>query len=178
MDALILTLAVAIGFGVAFAAEGVIVGKLFQPGILFIAYVTIAAPPWPSVAAVALVAAVGATIGQWALYRVFTPTQPLPGSDRWLLGTLYRFPKIVRRKMGVRVVRITERQVDRFGSAGVVVCTTLPVVRTVVPIVAGVGAQPERRYVIACGVGNLGHLLVVVAAAYGVLGIGRLYFAF
>ena len=178
MDVVIFTLAVAIGFGLLYVTDGLIVGKILQPGIVLIAYITITAPPWPSVVLVALVAATGATVGQWALYRVFTPTQPLPGSDRWLLGALYRFPEIVRRKMGVRVVRITERQVDRFGTAGVVVCTALPVIRTVVPIVAGVGAQPERRYVIACGVGNLAHVLLVVAAAYGVLGIGRLFFAF
>lgn len=175
METTILSVGVAIAFGALFVAEGLVVGKLVQPAVFFIAYVTILTPPWPVVGVVLIVCAIGATVGQWILYRAFTPTTSAPGGDRWSFAVLERLPGLVRRWLGRRWVALVERQVDRFGVFGIVVCTALPVVRTVVPIVAGLGGYPERRYGAAAGVGNLLYMLLLLGAAWGVLGVSRLY---
>lgn len=175
MQTTLLSVVIAIGFALFFVSEGLVLGKLLQPAVFFVGYVTIVTPPWPTLVVVTVASALGATFGQWLLYRTITPTKPAPGEDRLTTGFLDRIPVLLRRWLGPRWVALVERQVDRFGGFGIGVCTALPAVRTVVPIVAGLGSHPEREYVIATGVGNLSYLLLLLGAAYGVLGFGRLF---
>ena len=175
MDLILLWIVVGLAYLVLFVMEGLVVGKLFQPAVIFVAYVTVLTPPWPLVGALVVVSAVGATFGQWVLYRAFTPERAVPGGDRWPFALLSRLPRMIRRWLGQRWVAFVERQFDRFGGVAICCCTALPAIRTVVPIVAGVGAYPDRRYVAVAGVGNLLYMLLLVAAAYGVLGISRLF---
>ncbi|WP_290815578.1 DedA family protein [Halovivax sp.] len=175
METTLVSVGVAVAFCAFFVTEGLVVGKLLQPAVFFVAYVSVLTPPWPIVGVVLVGCALGATIGQWVLYRAFTPTASAPGGDRWSFAILDRLPGLVRRWLGRRWIGLVERQVDRFGALGVVVCTALPVIRTVVPIVAGLSAYPERRYAAAAGAGNLAYMLLLLGAARGVLGLGRLF---
>ncbi|WP_254863826.1 membrane-associated protein [Halovivax gelatinilyticus] len=175
MQTTLLTVTIAVGFGLFFVGEGLVLGKILQPAVFFVGYVTIVTPPWPALTLVTAASAVGATVGQWMLYRTITPTRPAPGNARLSIGVLSRIPGLIRRWLGHRWVALVERQVDRFGRIGIAVCTALPAVRTVVPIVAGLGVQPERGYVIASGVGNACYMVLLLGAAYGVLGLGRLF---
>lgn len=175
MDTIVLTLLIAVGFCLFFVVEGLVFGKLLQPAIFYVAYVTIVAPSALAIAVVTLTSALGATIGQWLLYRTFTPTQPPPGHTYWSPERLERLPGVLRRWAGKRWVALVERQIDRFGAYGIGFCTAIPGVRTVVPIIAGLGSQPERGYAIAAGVGNLSYMLLLLGAAYGVLGLSRLF---
>ncbi|AGB16968.1 putative membrane-associated protein [Halovivax ruber XH-70] len=174
MDPL-LSVLIAFGFCLFFVIEGLVLGKLLQPAVFYVAYVTFVDPSTVALAVVTCAAALGATIGQWLLYRTFTPTRPPPGARYWSPERLERLPGVLRRWAGKRWVSLVERQIDRFGAYGIAVCTAIPGVRTVVPIIAGVGAQPERGYVIADGAGNLVYMLLLLGAAYGVLGISRLF---
>ncbi|MFC3957895.1 DedA family protein [Halovivax cerinus] len=166
---------IAVGFCCFFVGEGLVLGKLLQPAIFYVGYVTVVAPSSWAVGLVTLASTLGATVGQWLLYRVFTPTRPPPGSGYWSPERLERLPGVLRRWAGQRWVGLVERQIDRFGAYGVGFCTAIPGVRTVVPIIAGVGAQPERSYTIAAGVGNLLYMGLLLGAAYGILGLGRLF---
>ncbi|WP_247729476.1 DedA family protein [Halovivax limisalsi] len=175
MNTTLLSLAIAVGFGLFFVSEGLVLGKLLQPAVFFVGYVTIVAPPPLSLAVVTAASALGATIGQWLLYLTVSPDESSPGATRVSSDLLERVPGILRRWLGRRWVVLVERQVDRFGVYGIAFCSALPGVRTVVPIVAGLGAHPRRSYAVAAGVGNCCYMLLLVGAAYGVLGLSRVF---
>lgn len=175
MNTIFLSLAFAVGFALFFVTEGLVVGKLFQPAVFYVAYVTIVEPSPLSLAVVTAASAIGATIGQWLLYLTISPTASAPGAARVSSDFLERVPGILRRRLGRRWVTLVERQVDRFGTYGIALCSALPAIRTVVPIVAGLSDHPQRSYAVAAGVGNCCYMLLLVGAAYGVLGLSRLF---
>lgn len=175
MEGVLLSMVAAVAFAFLFATEGLVLGKLLQPAVFFVAYVTLLSPPWPFVGFVLVVSAIGATGGQWALYRAFTPDKSVPIVDRWLYRRLEILPRLIRRWMGQRWVGFVERQVERFGTLGIVACTAVPGIRTLVPIVVGVGDYPDRRYVTAAAVGNLLYMFLLLGAAWGVLGLSQLF---
>lgn len=159
---------------VLFVLEGLVVGKVVQPSILFVGYLTVADLGWWEMLLVGAVCGAGSTAGQWALYTGFDADAPELLGIRRVVPCLTRLPVFVEGKVGERWLSIVDRQVDRFGWPAIVVATALPVVRTGAPIVAGVSSYPHRRYLIAATVGNALHVGVLLAAVWGVAGVGRL----
>lgn len=129
-------LAVFLLMGVLFAETGLLVG-FFLPGdsLLFAAGVLVAAgvvqlPLWLLVAAAVLAAVVGDQVG-YLVGRRFGPRLFSRPSSRWL-------PR--------EHVARAEAFFDRHGSKAVVLARFVPVVRTLVPAVAGMARMPRRRF--------------------------------
>ena len=129
-------LAVLLLMGVLFAETGLLAG-FFLPGdsLLFAAGVLVAAgaihlPLWLVAGAAFLAAVVGDQVG-YLVGRRFGPRVFSRRSSRWLS----------RDHVGR-----AEAFFDRHGPKAVVLARFVPVVRTLVPAVAGMGQMPRRRF--------------------------------
>ena len=129
-------LAVLLLMGVLFAETGLLAG-FFLPGdsLLFAAGVLVAAgaihlPLWLVAAGAVLAAVVGDQVG-YLVGRRFGPRVFSRRSSRWLSRD--------------HVAR-AEAFSDRHGPKAVVLARFVPVVRTLVPAVAGMGRMPRRRF--------------------------------
>lgn len=129
-------LAVLLLMGVLFAETGLLAG-FFLPGdsLLFAAGVLVAAgainlPLWLVAAGAFLAAVVGDQVG-YLVGRRFGPRVFSRRNSRWLSRD--------------HVAR-AEAFFDRHGPKAVVLARFVPVVRTLVPAVAGMGQMPRRRF--------------------------------
>ena len=111
----------------------------------------------PTVAAILLVAVVGATVGQTALFLLAKR-----GGREWLLDRPW--------------FRIDEARLDRFGAAfdrygvlAVPASNTLLFTRGMLTVPAGVAGMTTRRFVALSALGTLSFELVLAGTAMGVL---------
>ena len=111
----------------------------------------------PMVAAILLVAVVGATIGQTTLFLLAKR-----GGREWLLARPW--------------FRVDEERLDRFGEAfdryglvAVPASNTLLFTRGMLTVPAGVAGMSNRRFVALSALGTLSFELVLAGAAMGVL---------
>ena len=122
VNATMVSLVLAIGAPVLVALyylEGLLVGKLLHPSLLFITYVVTTRPTASLMMIVAAVCVVSATAGQWALYRVFNEHIE-QGRIVRVLPYLDRVPSLVEHRIGDRRMAFVARQFDRFG--GLAIC--------------------------------------------------------
>ena len=125
-------LAVLLLMGVLFAETGLLAG-FFLPGdsLLFAAGVLVAAgaihlPLWLVAAGACLAAVVGDQVG-------------------YLVGRRFG-PRVFNRRNSRHHVARAEAFFDRHGPKAVVLARFVPVVRTLVPAMAGMGQMPRRRF--------------------------------
>jgi membrane protein DedA with SNARE-associated domain len=154
-----------------FYAEGLIVGKLLQPPPVFVAYVAVTRPGTLWLALVCLGCLGAATLGQWTLYRGVGATGESRGVGR---VPFLECPAQVRQRVGEDRVRVATRLFRRYGAAGIVVTNSLPVVRSLASIPAGLGSYPRGRFLLTAAAGNAVFLGGLVAVAYGVVELGGL----
>jgi Uncharacterized membrane-associated protein len=142
--------------GVIFAETGLLVG-FFLPGdtLLFFAGVLILTghigqPLWLVIVAVGIAASLGGQLG-------------------YLIGRRVGPSVFQRRESGVfstASVQRTQRFFDRFGSASVLLARFVPVVRTFIPVAAGVGGMRARVFTLFNVVGAFAWAAVVTTAGF------------
>ncbi|AUX10244.1 putative membrane protein [Halalkaliarchaeum desulfuricum] len=180
LDLVSRTLAVAVTVGgpilvILFYAEGMFVGKILQPPLVFVGYVAATVPTRTEMAVLGGAVAVAATLGQWTLARGFDEeATELFGVRRTVPG-LDRLPEIVERRVGDRRLSIVERYFDAYGGWAVAVSNLVPGIRGVMAIPAGLGSYPAGRYLLAAGIGNVAYITLLLAAAAGVRGLARVF---
>lgn len=171
----LIAIVVAVGIpvlAVVFYLDGLVVGKVLQPPVMFVAYVTVAAPRRLTLLVAALVCIGAASAGQWTLYRGFDEeSEELVGIRRWI-PYLESVPERVQRKIGERRMGRLNRQFDRYGGWAVCATNGVPGIRGLMTVPAGLSAYPVRRFLLASTVGNALYVTVLFAAAWGLLGIG------
>ena len=157
-----------------FYLEGLVVGKLLQPPVVFVGYIAVVEPTQAVAVAVAAGCVGAATIGQWTLYRGFNEESPEYVGLRRHVPYLDALPVIVQNRISEKRLAFVERQFDAHG--GVAICATnvIPGIRGLMTIVAGVSVYPVRRFLIASGIGNGLYMGVLLAAASGVRGVVRI----
>lgn len=159
---------------ILFYFEGMFVGKIVQPPLVFVGYVAATVPSWPTLAVLGGAVAVAATLGQWTLARGFDEdAAELFGVRRTVPG-LDRIPEIVDRRVGERRLAIVDRYFDAYGGWAVAVSNLVPGIRGVMAIPAGLGSYPAGRFLLSAAVGNLAYVALLIAAASGVRGLAHL----
>lgn len=152
-----------------FYLDGLVVGKVAPPAALFVAYVAVSSPDrWPLVAiSAACVAA--STLGQWTLYRGFNDERPTVLGLRRRFGVLDRLPGSIHRTVGERRMQFVSSNFDRFGGFGLALTNSIPVVRSLMSIPAGLSRYPIWRFLLFSTVGNLGYVAFLVLVAKGIV---------
>ncbi|MWV39794.1 VTT domain-containing protein [Natrialba sp. INN-245] len=174
----LVTLVVSIGVPVLvalFYLEGLVVGKLLQPPVVFVGYVTVADPGRTATTATVLGCVLAATVGQWTLYRGFNEESPELFGLRRTVPYLERLPDVVQGRISDRRLEFVERQFDAYGGWAICATNAIPGIRGLMAVVAGVSAYPVRRFLVASGVGNGLYVALLLAAAWGLLGAARLF---
>ena len=153
---------------VAYFLEGLLVGKLLHPSILFIAYVVVLEPTLSVIAIVAVCCLLAATAGQLLLYNGFDDDRR-HGRLYRSIPRLDRLPTAVRGRIGGRRMTVINRQFDRFGGHAIWMGNATPGFRGLMTIVAGLNGYPRARFVALSAVGNALYFCLLVAVATGAL---------
>jgi len=140
---------------VVFVLEGALVGKLLPTRALLIATVVVLDDPL-SYLSVLVVAVVGATIGQCAVFLLVRTqgsmevldNRYVPLEDRWLSRSREWF--------------------DRWGLPALLVTNTLPVVRGYLVVVVALSRTPAYRFPLFSVAGTLVYISALVAIGAGV----------
>lgn len=173
LDATLVSLVLTIGAPVLVALyylEGLLVGKLLHPSVLFIMYVVITEPSVSVMVVVAAICVASATAGQWALYRGFNENIE-QGPIARVLPYLDRVPALVERRIGDRRMMFVGRQFDRFGGPAICVSNATPGLRGLMTIVAGLSGYPPRQFVLLSAAGNAIYMTILLAVANGLLSL-------
>lgn len=158
---------------VLFFFEGLFVGKILQPPIVFVGYVAAVAPEIHELVVLGVAAAAAATLGQWTLARGFDEDAPEAIGLRRRVPGLDRIPLIVQDRVGQRRLAIVDRYFDAYGGWALALSNLVPGVRGIMAVPAGLGSYPVGRFLLAAGVGNAAYLGVLSAAGVGVRGAAR-----
>ena len=138
---------------VAFTLEGALVGKLIPTRALFVAAVLAIGTDAVGVASVAVVAVVGATLGQIGLFvlirRTELPIESLPGTPE---------PETDDR---------VDRWFDRWGVAAIALSNTMPVARGSLTVPAAMTETDPVRFSASSVVGSSVYAVGLVAVASG-----------
>ncbi len=151
-----------------FYLEGLAVGKLLQPPVVFVGYLTAVDPSLGVTIAIAVLCVVSTTGGQWTLYQAFNNDASETTGIRRQIPYLTSLPTVVRRLVSDRILTLVERWFNAYGVVVICVANVLPAVRNVVPIVAGVVSYRSRRFLVATTLGNCLYVCVLYVAALGV----------
>jgi membrane protein DedA with SNARE-associated domain len=112
----------------------------------------------PEYGAIIAVAVTGATIGQFALFSVAKRKgRGYILKSRW-------FP------IGEDTLARVDGWFDRYGAIAVPVSNSLPVVRGLLIIPAGVGEMDDWRFIVLSAIGTLSFETIIAAIAIGILG--------
>lgn len=149
--------------------EGLLVGKLLHPSLLFILYVVATEPGLAFTAVVGAFCVVSATAGQLVLYRTVDDDADSPGRIARMIPYLDRLPAIVKARIGERRLSLVERWFDRFGGHAVWISNATPGLRGLMTIPAGLSGYPARRFVLLSALGNALYMLLLIAVANGLL---------
>ncbi len=154
---------------VLFYLDGIVVGKILQPGIVFIAVIAVARPTWWILALTCLACILAVVAGQWTLFRSVDDRTSLHVDDPLEIPVADGLSVRIVERVGERPLRFVEHVFVRFGGLAIVLSTFLPVIRGVIAIPAGVSSYAARRFVLATVVGNTLYFLALVAVAFGIL---------
>ena len=157
-----------------FYAEGLVIGKLLQPPVVFVAYLAATVPDPTILVLTSGLCIVAATLGQWTLYRGFHEDAPEFVGVRRTVPYLASLPQWIDHRIGDRRMATVERYFDAYGGLGLCVSNAIPGLRCLMSVPAGLGEYPVRRFLVASTVGNVLYVGVLVAAASGVSSIARL----
>jgi membrane-associated protein len=141
-------------FAIVFVETGLVVWP-FLPGdsLLFVAG-AIAAAGGMDVAAVMAVLVAAALTGDNVNYAI----------GRWIGPRIFHYEK--SRWFNPAHLARARAFYDRHGGKTIVLARFIPIVRTYVPFVAGIGAMPYLRYIVFCVAGALAWVVSLCAAGY------------
>ena len=156
-----------------FYLDGMVIGKLTPPAALYVAYVVLMTPSGTVLLAVAALSTAAATLGQFTLYRGFNEESPEFVGIRRRVPHADRLPFILRERVGERRMQVVTRLFDRFGGGALVVTNTLPAIRSLMSIPAGLSAYPRGRFLLLSTVGNAVYIVLLTAIAWGLVDLAR-----
>lgn len=152
-----------------FYIDGMVIGKVLPPAALYIAYVALIGPTNEALIAIAALSTIAATLGQYTLYRGFNDESREFIGIRRRLPYVDRIPFVVRDRIGERRMTLVSRLFDRFGGAALAVTNAIPGIRSLMSIPAGLSQYPPRRFLLFSTVGNALYLVLLTAAARGLV---------
>ncbi|MCW2749492.1 MAG: hypothetical protein JWR83_602 [Aeromicrobium sp.] len=148
--------------GIVFAESGLLIG-FFLPGdsLLFLAGAFVASgvidlPLWLLIPGVAIAAIAGDQVG-YLIGRKLGPRVFSRPDSRWFSQTR---------------ADAAQRFFQRHGPKAVILARFVPVVRTFVPVVAGIGRMPRRRFTAYNVIGGVTWSALILAAGFWFGGIG------
>ncbi|MFO8115470.1 MAG: membrane-associated protein [Halorubrum sp.] len=156
-------------FVMLFYFDGMMLGKFTPPGALFFGYVVVVDPPLLVLSTVVGLCVAASTLGQWTLYRGFNEDRPELIGIRRRMPYLNRLPFFIRRKVGKRWMRFVTRAFDRFGGLALCLTNAVPGMGGLMSIPAGLSKYPLARFLVFATVGNVFYMLLLVAAAKGLV---------
>ena len=154
-----------------FYLDGMVIGKLTPPAALYVAYVALVTPASTHLLAIGVLSAAAATLGQFTLYRGFDEESPEFVGIRRTVPYVDRIPLVVRKRVGKPRMRLVSRLLDRFGGIAFVVTNTIPGIRSLMSIPAGLDQYPVRRFLLLSMVGNVLYLVLLTAVALGLVDV-------
>lgn len=154
---------------VLFYLEGLIVGKILQPPLVFMTVIAVARPSIPFLVMLCAGCMVSVVVGQWTAFRSFDTDEPSLIGLRQRIPYLERLPAIVVDRAGEKRLRIVDRLFNRYGGIGIFVSTFLPGVRNLLAIPAGISSYPTDRFVAVSLAGNTLYFPFLAAIALGIL---------
>lgn len=160
---------------ILFYLEGLVIGKVLQPPVLFVGFVAAIDPSILRLTVLAVLCLVAATLGQWTLYRGFDEDAEELIGIRRTVPYLDSVPERVRERVGETRLDTMEAYLDRHGVGTILVANSLPGVRGVPSIVAGTGGYPVRRFIAASTVGNAVYFALLSGAALGIGALARVF---
>lgn len=152
-----------------FFLEGLIIGKLLQPPVVFVGVVGITGPSISYFLGLMIACSIAATAGQAIIYRTVSPPKGEQKMPRVRVPYLNQFVQRVIRRVGRRWLRAVDAFFDRYGTTGVIIGTLVPGIRAVIAIPAGISSFPFRRFVAACLLGNILLFPILGGIAYGTI---------
>jgi membrane-associated protein len=137
-----------------FAESGLLIGIFFPGDSLLFAAGLLAAGgifnPLALAIIVALAAILGDSLGYW--FGASVGTRFFNRPDSWLFKHAY--------------IERTERFYEKYGARAVVLARFVPIVRTIAPILAGIGRMPYRRFLAYNAIGGIAWGAGMVALGY------------
>lgn len=152
-----------------FYLDGMVIGKITPPAALYVVYVVLVDPSTTVLFAVAVLSVLAATLGQFTLYRGFNERSPEFIGIRRRVPHVDRIPFLVRDRVGDRRMRFINRLLDRFGGVAIAVTNTVPGIRSLMSIPAGLSQYPRRRFLFFSVLGNGIYVIVLTAVGRGLL---------
>lgn len=168
-----LTVALSLGVPVLlliFYFEGLVIGKILQPPVIFVGYVVAVNPPTGYAIGLVVGCGLAATLGQWTLYRGFNEDAPEIIGIRRTVPVVSEAPDQILERIGERRMAIVEGYFNRYGGLSIIGTNLIPGIRCLIAIPAGLSRYPVKRFLLTATCGNLGYMLLLVGAAAGVLG--------
>lgn len=152
-----------------FYLDGLVIGKLFQPGVVFITVVAVTRPTWSVLLILSGACVLSVVAGQWTLYQTVNDGAPSFFDGRRSSKFFETLPDRIIGRVGERRFSLIERSFVEHGSLTIVVATFLPWVRGTIAIPAGMSSYTTGRFVMATFVGNAPYVVALVAVALGIL---------
>lgn len=152
-----------------FFLEGMIVGKLVQPPVLFVGVVAITGPSLVYVSAIAMLCTVAFVGGQMLIYRSADPRVESAIKMQDKIPYFRRVQRWIITRFGKHRLKIVDTIFNRYGTIGIIIGTFIPGIRAVIAVPAALSSYTQRRFVLAISVGHLLYFVLLGAIAYQLL---------
>lgn len=160
---------------ISFYFDGMIVGKVFPPAALYISYVALVSLTLVALVALTVACVIASTLGQWTLYRWLLDEKDGASSSKRWIPYLHRIPSMARSRIGRRRMLLVSRNFDRFGGFALAVTNTIPGIRSIMTIPAGLSHYPQRRFILFSTIGNAGYLVLLWLIAAGIVRVAGIF---
>ena len=161
---------------VLFYAEGTIVGKVFQAPPIFIGYVSVTSPSTGRLLFLSTLCVLATVAGQWTVYRGFNTESPEILGLQKRIPVLGTFPDALDTRIGEKKMRFIENWFEKGGAVAIIVTNTIPVIRCLIAIPAGLNNYSRKKFLLATTVGNVIYTAILIGTAYGIGILTRLFF--
>ncbi len=139
--------------------------------ISLFAYVAFVSPETSTLVTVTIMSVIASSPGQFTLYRGFNSESPEFIGIRRVAPYADRLPWIIRRRVGDRRMQVVTRLFERFGGIALAVTNTIPLVRSLMSIPAGMSRYSRTRFLVFSTIGNVVYLVFLTAVAEGIVDI-------
>lgn len=156
---------------VLFYLDGLIVGKILQASLVFIAIVAVTDPSIPMLVLIVIGSTVFVTAGQWTIFHEFDKDEPSFYGAFKRVPYLDRVPMRVVDSVDQRRLEVVDSLFARYAGIAIVTSPFVPGLRGMLAIPAGISSYPTKRFVIATFIGYGLHSLLLVAIAFGIVAL-------
>lgn len=154
-----------------FYLDGMVLGKVTPPAAFYIAYVAFVSPEMSTLVVVAVMSVIASSLGQFTLYRGFNTESPEFIGIRRAVPYADRLPWIIRRRVGDKRMQVVTRLFERFGGFALAVTNTIPLIRSLMSIPAGMSRYSRTRFLVFSTIGNAVYLVFLTAVAEGIVDV-------